>query len=89
MPASTSIYHTGVEEIRHRMARRGRQACSPPQSIQAIRASLDAVMVRETQKLNKLMVFLTIAISGGPFLGLLGTVVGVMITFAAIAARAT
>jgi len=43
-------------------------------------------MVRETQKLNKLMVLLTIAISGGPFLGLLGTVVGVMITFAAIAA---
>jgi len=43
-------------------------------------------MVRESQKLNKLMVFLTIAISGGPFLGLLGTVVGVMITFAAIAA---
>jgi carbamoyl-phosphate synthase large subunit len=32
------------------------------------------------------MVWLTIAISGGPFLGLLGTVVGVMITFAAIAA---
>jgi biopolymer transport protein ExbB len=31
------------------------------------------------------MVVLTIAISGGPFLGLLGTVVGVMITFAAIA----
>jgi biopolymer transport protein ExbB len=56
------------------------------QAIQAIRASLDGVMVREIQKLNKLMVFLTIAISGGPFLGLLGTVVGVMITFAAIAA---
>lgn len=32
------------------------------------------------------MVLLTIAISGGPFLGLLGTVVGVMITFAAVAA---
>jgi len=32
------------------------------------------------------MVLLTIAISGGPFIGLLGTVVGVMITFAAIAA---
>ena len=30
-------------------------------------------------------VLLTIAISGGPFLGLLGTVVGVMITFAAVA----
>jgi biopolymer transport protein ExbB len=32
------------------------------------------------------MVWLTVAIAGGPFLGLLGTVVGVMITFAAIAA---
>ncbi len=31
------------------------------------------------------MVWLTISISGGPFLGLLGTVIGVMITFAAIA----
>jgi biopolymer transport protein ExbB len=31
------------------------------------------------------MVLLTIAISGGPFLGLLGTVVGVMITFASVA----
>jgi biopolymer transport protein ExbB len=42
--------------------------------------------VREGQKLNRFMVLLTIAIAGGPFLGLLGTVIGVMITFAAIAA---
>ena len=35
--------------------------------------------------MNSKLVLLTIAISGGPFLGLLGTVVGVMITFAAIA----
>ena len=83
------IYHIGAEEIRHRLAadRRlhTRKALSG-RSIQAIRASLDGGLVRETQKLNQLMVFLTIAISGGPFLGLLGTVVGVMITFAAIAA---
>ena len=45
-----------------------------------------AAIVKESQRLNRLMVMLTIAISGGPFLGLLGTVVGVMITFAAIAA---
>ncbi len=83
------IYHIGVEEIRHRLAAdlsmNTRKALSG-RSIQAIRASLDGGLVRETQKLNSLMVFLTIAISGGPFLGLLGTVVGVMITFAAIAA---
>jgi biopolymer transport protein ExbB len=82
------IYHIGAEEIRHRVA--GDAAPDTrvlsARSIQAIRASMDAGMVRETQKLNQLMVFLTIAISGGPFLGLLGTVVGVMITFAAIAA---
>jgi biopolymer transport protein ExbB len=42
--------------------------------------------VRELQGLNSKLVVLTISIAGGPFLGLLGTVVGVMITFAAIAA---
>jgi biopolymer transport protein ExbB len=55
-------------------------------SLSAIRASVDACVVREVQRLNNQMVVLTIAIAGGPFLGLLGTVVGVMITFAAIAA---
>jgi biopolymer transport protein ExbB len=83
------IYHIGVEEIRHRLAtdrhdgvRRGLAG----RSIQAIRAALDGGLVRETQKINSLIVMLTICISGGPFLGLLGTVIGVMITFAAVAA---
>ena len=83
------IYHVGVEEMRHRLAadrELGTRKALSGRSIQAIRASLDGIMVRETQKLNSLMVLLTIAISGGPFLGLLGTVVGVMITFASIAA---
>ena len=83
------IYHTGVEEIQHRLtadrALAHRKGLSG-RSIQAIRASLDGTLVRETQKINKLIVLLTICISGGPFLGLLGTVVGVMITFAAVAA---
>ena len=57
-----------------------------PQALDAIRATIDATNVRETQKLNSQMVLLTLAIAGGPFLGLLGTVVGVMITFAVIAA---
>lgn len=82
------IYHIGAEEIRHRFSGgtngRGAKVLSA-QSIQAIRASLDGGMVKESHKLNNKMVLLTIAISGGPFLGLLGTVVGVMITFASIA----
>jgi biopolymer transport protein ExbB len=54
-------------------------------SIQAIRASLEGGLTREVQKLNDKMVFLTISIAGGPYVGLLGTVMGVMITFAVIA----
>ena len=83
------IYHVGIQEIKHRFGKTDPQQIGKilsPQSIGAIRASLDAAMVRENQKLTSQMVLLTIAISGGPFLGLLGTVVGVMITFAAIAA---
>jgi biopolymer transport protein ExbB len=85
------IYHVGAEEIRHRFngasaSTYGRPKLLSAQSIQAIRAALDATMVKESHKLNNMMVLLTIAISGGPFLGLLGTVIGVMITFASIAA---
>ncbi|MBS0659369.1 MAG: DUF2341 domain-containing protein [Verrucomicrobia bacterium] len=80
------IYHIGAEEIRKRVGEKAETAFLSARSMQAIKASLDSGMVRETQRLNRLMVLLTICISGGPFLGLLGTVVGVMITFAAIAA---
>lgn len=83
------IYHSGVEEIRHRIAAdkcSGERKGLSGRSIQAIRATLDGGLVRETQRINSKIVLLTICISGGPFLGLLGTVVGVMITFAAVAA---
>ena len=84
------VYHVGVQELKHRFGQTDSRMLHgqslTPQAIDAIRASLDAALVRENQKLNNLLVLLTIAISGGPFLGLLGTVVGVMITFAAIAA---
>ena len=79
------IYHAGINEVKKRVGDRTGVELSP-QAMNAIRATLDGTLVRENQKLNSQMVLLTIAISGGPFLGLLGTVVGVMITFAAIAA---
>jgi biopolymer transport protein ExbB len=81
------LYKIGAEQITRRFKNNtARTHILSAPSIAAIRASLDAGMVRETQQLNKSIVLLTIAISGGPFLGLLGTVVGVMITFASIAA---
>jgi biopolymer transport protein ExbB len=83
------IYRVGLRELKHRFdsyEQTGQAKILSPQALGAIKASMDAGMVRESTRLNNQMVLLTIAISGGPFLGLLGTVVGVMITFAAIAA---
>lgn len=78
------VYRTAMRELQRRLD--GPEASINLRSLQAIQASMDATMVRESQQLNAQMVLLTIAISGGPFIGLLGTVVGVMVTFAAIAA---
>jgi len=83
------LYHVGVQEMRGRVGVSAGAAAIKtlsPRAVDALRAALDATQVRLTQKLSARMVLLTIAIAGGPFLGLLGTVVGVMITFAAIAA---
>ena len=79
------LYQAGLREIKKR-EHEGQKLSLSGASMDAIKAAIDADLVRETQKQNAGMVLLTIAISGGPFLGLLGTVVGVMITFAAIAA---
>ena len=80
------IYQIGSSEIQHRLfnARDGFRGLSG-RSMQAIKATLDGGLVREVQRLNSQLVFLTIGIAGGPYLGLLGTVIGVMITFAVIA----
>jgi len=80
------IYHVGSEEIRHRLGfgKNKGQGLSA-RSIQAIRASLDAALVHEQHRLGNGLVYLTTSIAGGPYVGLLGTVVGVMITFAIIA----
>lgn len=51
----------------------------------AFKAGLERGFIEETQQLNAWLVLLTLAITGGPFLGLLGTVWGVMNTFAAMA----
>ncbi len=55
------------------------------EAVEAMRAAVDAQQVAENQKLDTWMVVLTIAIAGGPFIGLLGTVLGVMNTFGGVA----
>jgi len=80
------LYQIGFSEIQHRVANaRDEFRGLSGRSMEAIKAKLDGGLVREVQKLNSQLVFLTIGIAGGPYLGLLGTVIGVMITFAVIA----
>jgi biopolymer transport protein ExbB len=81
------MYSTGMRELDRRVSAKSHSPTAlSGEAVAAIKASIDSTLIRENQRLTKMMVLLTIAISGGPFLGLLGTVVGVMITFAAIAA---
>lgn len=78
------IYHAGADEMSRRAARG--QSWVSAEGVEVVRSLMNTRLVRENQRLSSALVVLTIAISGGPFLGLLGTVVGVMITFADIAA---
>ena len=80
------LYHTGVDEIQMRFkgADSGTRRLTGA-SLQAIRSAMMTTYVRQTQRLNKGVVHLQIAVAGGPFLGLFGTVLGVTVTFAVIA----
>jgi len=79
------IYAAGMRELASAPIVDGRRRVSR-EAVEVIRGALDAAVVEETAELQRRLVLMTIAVSGGPFLGLLGTVVGVMITFASIAA---
>ncbi len=79
-----NLYEIGIEELEVRQKARGNRPLSG-EAVEALRSAVDAQQVAENQKLDKFMVLLTIAISGGPFIGLLGTVIGVMITFGGVA----
>ncbi len=78
-----NLYRTGMEELAIRQRRSARALSG--EAVEAMRAAVDAVVVEQNQKFDKWMVILTIAISGGPFIGLLGTVIGVMSTFGGVA----
>ncbi|MGL4543056.1 MAG: MotA/TolQ/ExbB proton channel family protein, partial [Polymorphobacter sp.] len=79
-----NLFEIGIDELQVRQVARGARPLSG-EAVEALRAAVDAQQVEENQKLDKWMVLLTIAISGGPFIGLLGTVMGVMNTFGGVA----
>jgi biopolymer transport protein ExbB len=83
------VYSEGVRELRKWLAKApaaagGRKILSPL-AMRSFNAAIERAYIRETKRLNSLLVILSMAIAGAPFLGLLGTVWGVMNTFAAMA----
>jgi biopolymer transport protein ExbB len=74
----SSQIHAG-EHIDH-------QKLLSPHTIESVRSELEVALVEQANRVNNRMVWMTLAVSGAPFLGLLGTVVGVMITFTSVAA---
>ncbi len=76
------VYHVGCQEIRSRVSKGGGIS---HRALESIESSMEAQVTRENSRLQSMMVLLTICIAGGPYVGLLGTIIGVMITFGEIA----
>jgi biopolymer transport protein TolQ len=82
------VYQTGSAELDNRLrtgAGEARKKYVSIKSVEHVKRSLENSVAQESLKLESGLILLAIAVSGGPFLGLLGTVWGVMSTFAGIA----
>ena len=83
-----TVYHAGSIELDARLkdpTTDGRKKYVSLKGMEHIKRILENTVARESLKLESGLILLAIAVSGAPFLGLLGTVWGVMITFADIA----
>ncbi len=83
------VYRAGCEELALLMERKGDAFGASKKVSDAIvngvRSAIEKAAIVESRKLSAGLVIMNVSISGGPFLGLLGTVWGVMNTFASLA----
>ena len=82
------VYAAGSLELDARLrsaSGEGRKKSVSLKSIEHVKRLLENAVSQEALKLESGLILLAIAVSGGPFLGLLGTVWGVMETFADVA----
>jgi biopolymer transport protein ExbB len=75
------LYMVAVKEIRTRREQGADTSSVSAATIEAIRCSMDGVRTRENQALSSKLSTLSNAIAGGPYIGLLGTVLGIMVVF--------
>ena len=82
------VYQAGSLELDARLKNpesNGRRKFVSLKGIEHVKRTLETAVAQESLKLESGLILLAIAVSGAPFLGLLGTVWGVMSTFGHIA----
>ncbi|MGE4593824.1 DUF2341 domain-containing protein [Alcaligenes sp.] len=75
------LYEVGVNELNVRREQGADMTSVSSATIEAIRVSMDAARTKEMLALGSRMGTLSNAIAGGPYIGLLGTVLGIMVVF--------
>jgi biopolymer transport protein ExbB/TolQ len=84
-----AVYQVGSVELDARLkggtAGEARKKFVSLKAMEHVKRLMENTVAQESLKLEGGLIILAIAVSGGPFLGLLGTVWGVMSTFAGIA----
>ncbi len=78
------VYNEGAIALDARLKKGGevRQEIVSLKGMEHVKRAIENSVAREALKLESGLILLAIAVSGAPFMGLLGTVWGVMITFA-------
>ncbi len=87
------VYAAGVEELKYHLEHnpiqlKGQTRVSH-EAFANVQVAFERAVSAEALSLEKGMIILTTAVAGGPFIGLLGTVWGVMETFSGIAKAAS
>jgi biopolymer transport protein TolQ len=86
-----TVYSYACQEMQDQLTRFAPKSSTngarraPHKVLAAVRAAMERAMGDEQVRLNAGMVILALAISGGPFVGLTGTVFGVMEVFSGVA----
>ena len=84
------IYQEACKEAdtRLKLPEGGRKALLSIKSVEHIKRTMESAVASQSIKLESGLILLALAVSGAPFLGLLGTVWGVMSTFSGVARAA-
>lgn len=85
-----AVYQGGCQELDTRLRTRegGRRPRASLTAMEHVKRTLERAVAQQSLKLESGLILLAIAVSGAPFLGLLGTVWGVMSAFSGVAKAA-